>query len=600
MKKMIFILADGLSLQMMNLPELINTAFLRETQLSDFYPELFEYHKIWKEFSYRSFINPSINRNCSIESANIALMMSTGMTESLYRSSNTIEDLKTCLFKKLRGEGVKVAGITNCPVADSTLGMFLCPETVSLYQRKIHSIQDFCNDMETEIVSRILDAEWDIIAGGGRRAFLPKEKMDPVIGEPGIRIDSRNILNEAREKGILVFDEMNFDMNKNLKLTDKRILFTLHHNYFRYQVERLPFQPIEPRLSELVLDITAILDTAECPWFCFVESGRIDHAAHNNSLYHLLGEILELYKLIGKIKTKYEDSCEIVLTSDHGCGGFSAVDTYELPYDGFSDGFSWGCGPGKLRCDSSEYWKNGRKITVNGFTPEFNKKNLKTQVSGVHKKVSPHDRTIVPLLVKNASIKNIGKYESPLDMFDLVSDYFCSENLTSYGNIVIISGAPGSGKTTICKELISIYKVVYISGDDYLNAVAENAYDDDTLDIAVSNMLFDAILLLKKGYNVVIDFVFYRKSEFVLLNKMSTRFKFIYVLLNFDVKTIVERDHLRPIAEQMTERCKVVVENINETIEYFSKIPLFLHIRNASLSAKEVAKMVLDKITEQE
>ena len=137
-----------------------------------------------------------------------------------------------------------------------------------------------------------------------------------------------------------------------------------------------------------------------------------------------------------------------------------------------------------------------------------------------------------------------------------------------------------------------------ISGDDYLNIVSENTYDDDTLDIAVSNMLFDSILLLKRGINVVLDFVFCRESEAILLEKMLKTFNFTYALLDYDARTVLERDSLRSIEDRMGERCSQVIEDIHKSLEYFSNFPSFMHIHDASLNVKEIAQIIIQKISE--
>src|SRR5690606_37567540 len=60
---------------------------------------------------------------------------------------------------------------------------------------------------ENEIAAQLIDyGQVDVILGGGKSYFLPKESKDGESGSEGDRRDGRNLMDEARAKGYTIVE----------------------------------------------------------------------------------------------------------------------------------------------------------------------------------------------------------------------------------------------------------------------------------------------------------------------------------------------------------------------------------------------------------
>lgn len=604
-KKMIFILVDGMSFEIMKYPSMVDLAFLKNTQSKHFYPECLNYYDEWKKFEYNSFLDPSISRNENISSADLAAMISTGLTKSFMDfNSHTINLNDISLFSELKNNDVKVAALTNMPITDSTLGMLIAPDEINMYTKKsdVKKISYTNLDMQNNIAAKLEGCPWDLLAGGGRMCFYPKTSEDIVTkGEYGKRDDDRNVLKELQESEKIkcIFedsiDNINLDLNSNI-----RYLMLLHHNDFMFEVERQCVKSIEPRLSDIGMRIVRSLDESDKDWFFFVESGKVDQAAHNNNGYFVLGEILEVYRFLYLLSLEPNyDEYTIVFTSDHETGGLSFADNYNLPYDAFRDGAYWSDGPGKNRFDTTIFMENGQLKEIHDFTKEFESKpNFRSQLSASNTKIAMHSRSIVPLLVKGNESNNFNGCKYHIDLYYSVLNSFGINKNTEYCDteIIVVTGPPAAGKSTLSRKLAEKLGYKYLKGDDYFNAIdsIEGDYGDERLDITIENIFFDADSLLRHNICVIVDFVFLRPQEIILLKKFKKSHRLHFVVLNVDEETVIYRDSMRDEEEQMGNRCVILSRKFNESIKEFAELsPIMADYKK---SPDKLAESIIDII----
>jgi alkaline phosphatase len=122
--------------------------------------------------------------------------------------------------------------------------------------------------MQTEIAVQQLGKGIEILFGGGRRHYLPKE-------ERGARTDGRNLFNEAQEAGYHLAHDR--DGLSALNAVPALALFTPGH--MSYEIDR---PETEPSLADMTGKALELLGRAEKPFFIMIEAGRIDHAGHSN------------------------------------------------------------------------------------------------------------------------------------------------------------------------------------------------------------------------------------------------------------------------------------------------------------------------------
>lgn len=163
----------------------------------------------------------------------------------------------------------------------------------------------------------------DVVMGGGRRHFLPKDaafnSIDAVSEKEGDRSDGRDLTAEWRatySEGDYVIDQASFDaINPD---TTTRLLGLFNESHMQYEADRANDVAGEPSLSEMTSKAIGILDNNEKGFFLTVESGRIDHAHHAGNAYNALNDTIEFAKAVQMAidSTNPEDTL-ILVTADH-------------------------------------------------------------------------------------------------------------------------------------------------------------------------------------------------------------------------------------------------------------------------------------------
>jgi len=164
----------------------------------------------------------------------------------------------------------------------------------------------------------------DVIMGGGRRHFLPKDanfnSPDAVSSIEGDRTDGRDLTAEWKAQyptGTYIFAQAGFDAI-NTETTDK-VFGLFNESHMQYEADRSNDIAGEPSLSEMTEKSVKILDNNANGFFLMVESGRIDHAHHAGSAYGALTDTIELSKAVqAAIDNTNPEETLIIVTADHG------------------------------------------------------------------------------------------------------------------------------------------------------------------------------------------------------------------------------------------------------------------------------------------
>ncbi|CAI88011.1 alkaline phosphatase [Pseudoalteromonas translucida] len=162
----------------------------------------------------------------------------------------------------------------------------------------------------------------DVVMGGGRRHFLPKDaafnSADAVSAVEGDRTDNRNLISEWQGQypnGTYVMDQTGFDAISD----DATKVFGLfNESHMQYEADRANDIAGEPSLSQMTEKAINVLGKNDKGFFLTVESGRIDHAHHAGNAYNALNDTIELAKAVqvAMNNTNPEETL-IVVTADH-------------------------------------------------------------------------------------------------------------------------------------------------------------------------------------------------------------------------------------------------------------------------------------------
>lgn len=112
--------------------------------------------------------------------------------------------------------------------------------------------------------------------------------------------------------------------------------------------------------------------------------------------------------------------------------------------------------------------------------------------------------------------------------------------------LVILRGAPASGKTTICKNIRDINKnIVWLSVDGIKPIFSE--YKNETLEQANKASLVMLDYLLSEGYSVIYDGIFKIPEHLRQAEEVAKKRNILFVVyqLESSLKTLQEREKVR-------------------------------------------------------
>lgn len=181
-----------------------------------------------------------------------------------------------------------------------------------------------CKDIADQLIQFSAGDGIDVVMGGGRRHFLPKDtaynsgdQTSPVEGD---RTDGRDLTAEWQQRfpqGKYVIDQTGFDAINPRRIS--KLLGLFNESHMQYENDRANDILGEPSLSEMTDKAIDILDNNRRKgFFLAVESGRVDHGHHAGSANYALADTIEFARAI-KVAMENTDPREtlIIVTADH-------------------------------------------------------------------------------------------------------------------------------------------------------------------------------------------------------------------------------------------------------------------------------------------
>lgn len=183
-------------------------------------------------------------------------------------------------------------------------------------------------NMEDVIADQMTTSDIDVLLGGGSMHFLPAGHPDSVRG------DARNLAQEFIDQGYVYVDGRG-DLLAARDSDSLLGLFTPSHMAY----ENSRNVSAEPSLSEMASVAIDMLNGDQDGFFLVIEGGRIDHAAHDNDLESVVGEMMAFDLAIGVAQnfTRSTDQTLVIVTADHETGGLTVLS----PSQGGTLSVSW-------------------------------------------------------------------------------------------------------------------------------------------------------------------------------------------------------------------------------------------------------------------
>jgi alkaline phosphatase len=170
----------------------------------------------------------------------------------------------------------------------------------------------------------------EVIMGGGRNYMIPNGTVDEE-GAKSSRKDSRNIIREMQGKGYTyVYNTVGF--NAIDPGSRPKVLGLFNAGDMQFELNRAKDKAGEPALWEMTEKAIQILAKNKKGFFLLVESGIIDHAAHQHKTQEFLWEGIACDKTVGvalDFAVKNKNTLMIVVP-DHSTGGPYLAGMYDL------------------------------------------------------------------------------------------------------------------------------------------------------------------------------------------------------------------------------------------------------------------------------
>ena len=178
---------------------------------------------------------------------------------------------------------------------------------------------DTCKDIARQLIEWP-EGSFDVLLGGGRSKFLPKDTQDPEYeGKSGDRTDGRNLTAEWTAKSPdhkFIFDRAGFDATDFT--TSDKVLGLFEPSHMQYELDREKDTAGEPHIAEMTRAAITRLSQDTDGYVLMVEGGRIDHAHHGGNAIRALEDTMAFDLAIATAleMTNPEDTL-ILVTADH-------------------------------------------------------------------------------------------------------------------------------------------------------------------------------------------------------------------------------------------------------------------------------------------
>ena len=180
-----------------------------------------------------------------------------------------------------------------------------------------------CQDIASQLVAMPFGDGIDVILGGGRREFMPKELADPEYPEKqGARDDGRNLIDEwlaadSRRRYAWNGDTLAQWLASPEPLAGQ-LMGLFEPSHMQYEADRARDPGKEPSLRDMTALAVKQLSANEEGYFLLVEAGRIDHAHHFSNAYRALGDTVALSDAVQwAVNNVNLSDTLIIVTADH-------------------------------------------------------------------------------------------------------------------------------------------------------------------------------------------------------------------------------------------------------------------------------------------
>jgi len=176
-----------------------------------------------------------------------------------------------------------------------------------------------CKDIARQLVEFGYGDGVDVVLGGGRAEFLPREQADPEYEkQKGKRTDGRNLVDEWLAGASNRQYAWNVQELAAFNTARGQLLGLFEPSHMRYEADRGQDTSGEPSLREMTAIALQRLKQNPKGYFLLIEAGRIDHGHHASNAYRALLDTVALSQAVQLAHDEVDlDNTLILVTADH-------------------------------------------------------------------------------------------------------------------------------------------------------------------------------------------------------------------------------------------------------------------------------------------
>ena len=197
--------------------------------------------------------------------------------------------------------GMKIGLVTSAAVHDASPAAF----SIHIHSRRLAD----------EIVEAYLDYQPDLLMGGGRNRFLPKDRKE------GRRKDYKDMITLFRDKGYAYVSTR----QELMEVEGPKVLGLFSLADMGFEIDR--DEGREPSVFDMTRAAIRILQEGKGMGFVlFIENENIDTSAHLSDVAALIHEVREFDRAVGlayEFYKKHPQETLILVASDHETGGLA-------------------------------------------------------------------------------------------------------------------------------------------------------------------------------------------------------------------------------------------------------------------------------------
>jgi alkaline phosphatase len=177
-----------------------------------------------------------------------------------------------------------------------------------------------CRDIARQLVEFPHGPGIDVIMGGGRALFLPKDVADPEYPDQhGVRADGRNLIDAWKaDHPHRVFVWNTGELQQAPVSATTQLMGLFDPDHMQFDADRSTGPSGEPSLAEMTAKAIEILSKRGKGFFLLVEGGRIDHGHHAGNAYRALTDAIAFANAVATADRMTDpNDTLIVVTADH-------------------------------------------------------------------------------------------------------------------------------------------------------------------------------------------------------------------------------------------------------------------------------------------